>query len=114
MRAKLVKKIPQRGLPYYFREYEFECIDCGAHYRRKRCDGRTTPYCSACQRKHDKEKQNERKARKERELIVSTLDKMRARIELEKLGYPPSAGYYKAIMKVLEILDNYKAKINGK
>ena len=37
------------------------------------------------------------------------LDKLRERVELEKLGYPPSAGYYRAIMKVLEIIDEYKA-----
>ena len=30
------------------------------------------------------------------------LDKIRAEIELEKFGYPPSAGYYKAIMKCLQ------------
>ena len=36
------------------------------------------------------------------------LDKIREQIELEKLGYPPSAGYYKAIMKVLQIIDEYK------
>lgn len=38
------------------------------------------------------------------------LDKIRERVELEKLGYPPSAGYYKAIMKVLQIFDKYKAE----
>ena len=38
------------------------------------------------------------------------LDKIRERIELEKLGYPPSAGYYKAIVKVLQIIDKYKAE----
>ena len=38
------------------------------------------------------------------------IDKIRAEIELEKLGYPPSAGYYKAIMKVLKIIDKYKAE----
>ena len=38
------------------------------------------------------------------------LDEIRARIELEKLGYPPSAGYYKAIVKVLQIIDKYRAK----
>jgi hypothetical protein len=37
------------------------------------------------------------------------LDKLRERVELEKLGYPPSAGYYKAIMKVLQIIDKYRA-----
>ena len=42
-----------------------------------------------------------------------TLDKIRARIELEKLGYPPSAGYYKAIMKCLPIIDKYKAESEG-
>lgn len=36
------------------------------------------------------------------------IDKIRERVELEKLGYPPSAGYYKAIMKVLQIIDKYK------
>ena len=35
----------------------------------------------------------------------SILDKIRERVELEKLGYSPSAGYYKAIMKVLQIID---------
>jgi hypothetical protein len=33
------------------------------------------------------------------------LDDVKERIELEKLGYPPSAEYYKAIMKVLQILE---------
>ena len=35
------------------------------------------------------------------------LDKIRERISLEKLGYAPSAGYYKAIVKVLQIIDKY-------
>ena len=38
------------------------------------------------------------------------LDKIRERIELEKLGYPPSAGYYKAIIKCLQIIDKYTAE----
>lgn len=38
------------------------------------------------------------------------LNKIRAEIELEKLGYPPSAGYCKAIMKCLKIIDKYKAE----
>lgn len=36
------------------------------------------------------------------------LDKIRERISLEKLGYAPSAGYYKAIVKVLQIIDKYR------
>ena len=41
------------------------------------------------------------------------LDKIREQVELEKLGYPPSAGYYKAIMKVLQIIDEYKTESEG-
>lgn len=40
----------------------------------------------------------------------SILDKIRTEIELEKLGYPPSAGYYKAIMKCLQVIDKYRAE----
>lgn len=38
------------------------------------------------------------------------LDKIKERISLEKLGYPPSSGYYKAIMKCLDIIDKYKTE----
>lgn len=41
---------------------------------------------------------------------VDVLDKIRKRISLEKLGCPPSAGYYKAIVKVLQIIDKYTAE----
>lgn len=45
---------------------------------------------------------------------AEVLDKIRERVELEKLGYPPSAGYYRAIMKVLQIIDKYKAESEDK
>ena len=41
---------------------------------------------------------------------IDVLDKIRAEIEQERKGYPPSADYYKAIMKVLQIIDKYKAE----
>lgn len=44
----------------------------------------------------------------EQEPKIDVLDKIRERISLEKLGYPPSAGYYKAIVKVLQIIDKYR------
>ena len=50
---------------------------------------------------------------KQKYIERDVLDKIRARIELETLGYPPSAGYYKAIMKVLRIIDKYKAESEG-
>lgn len=45
--------------------------------------------------------------------MIAMLDKIRGRVELEKLGYPPSADYYKAIMKVLELIDRYKSESEG-
>ena len=45
-----------------------------------------------------------------KDCLKCVLDKIRERVELEKLGYPPSAGYYRAIMKVLQIIDKYKAE----
>lgn len=41
---------------------------------------------------------------------TKVLDKIRAEIEQERVGYPPSADYYKAIMKCLQIIDKYKAE----
>lgn len=38
------------------------------------------------------------------------LDKIKAEIEQERVGYPPSADYYKAIKKCLNIIDKYKAE----
>jgi hypothetical protein len=49
-----------------------------------------------------------------KDCLKCVLDKIRERVELEKLGYPPSAGYYRAIMKVLQIIDKYKAESEDK
>ena len=37
----------------------------------------------------------------------NVLEKIRVEIEQERVGYPPSADYYKAIMKCLQIIDRY-------
>ena len=42
--------------------------------------------------------------------MVAMLDVIRSEIRLEKLGYPPSAEYYQAIEKVLQIIDKHKAE----
>ena len=44
----------------------------------------------------------------------AAINEIRERISLEKLGYPPSAEYYKAIVKVLRIIDEYKAESEDK
>lgn len=42
--------------------------------------------------------------------MVAMLDVIRSEIRLEKLGYPPSADYYQAIEKALQIIDKNKRK----
>lgn len=82
MKAKLIREIPQReGLPYYFKMYEYECIECGAHYTRHQYSERINPYCGNCNLKHENQKQKERVARHEQKKINAVLDKIRAEIE---------------------------------
>lgn len=50
---------------------------------------------------------------KYRDCTDCVLDKIRAEIEEERKGYPPSADEYKTINKVLQILDKYKAESEG-
>lgn len=38
---------------------------------------------------------------------IEILGDIKAEIEQERVGYPPSAGYYKAITKCLQIIDKY-------
>ena len=40
----------------------------------------------------------------------NVLDKIRAEIEVNKKGFPPSSDYYKAINRALVILDKYKVE----
>lgn len=40
--------------------------------------------------------------------MLAMLDVIRSEIRLEKLGYPPSAEYYQAIEKALQIIDKNK------
>ena len=44
------------------------------------------------------------------ENIICVLNKISDEIEQERVGYPPSAEYYKAIVKVLQIIDKYKSE----
>ena len=41
----------------------------------------------------------------------SVLDKARTEIEQERVGYPPSADYYKAITKCLQIIDKAESEV---
>lgn len=42
--------------------------------------------------------------------LEEVLRDIKEEMDKERVGYPPSAGYYKAITKCLQIIDKYKAK----
>ena len=101
MTAKLIREIPQReGLPCYFKTYEYECIECGAHYTRHQYNDRINPYCCKCNAKYEKQKQKERVARHEQKIINAVLEQIRAEIS-DRLGLLDCK------KDILAIIDNY-------
>lgn len=65
--AKLVKHTPSgHRLPYWDR-YEFECVDCGAIYIRSANTNRINPYCAECSRKHQRERDEANRKRRQLE-----------------------------------------------
>lgn len=110
MKAKLVQEIPQReGLPWYFRKYEFECIDCGEHFFSGKCNKRTNPYCPACHRKYEREKQKYYQEKKKQRAINDVLDKIKTEI-LEIGGYKEyrSVAPIDRVEQILKIIDKYR------
>lgn len=62
MKAKLIREIPPKnGLPYYFVQYEYECIDCGKHFFRGKCNKNIVPYCLECKERRMKKALTERR-----------------------------------------------------
>ena len=104
MKAKLVKEIPQReGLPYYFKIYEYECIECGSHYTRHQHNERINPYCSKCNAKYEKQKQKDRIARHEQKIINAALDRIAEEIEQSRYGLVNDG-----LDLALKIIDKYR------
>jgi len=110
MRAKLIRVIPEEeGMPYYFRQYEYECIECGGHFTRHQYNDRIDPYCGPCRNKHDRIRQKERRKTKDREKVNRVLDKIRAEIEQITDTMGVSYNQYISKIDVLQIIDKYKA-----
>ena len=108
MKAKLIKTIPApKNRAWYFTKYEFECIDCGAHYKSGRCDSRTSPYCADCQRVHDRERQKERNAEKQKKIVGAALSEVRTEImaigNWRTKGEIPNA----YLVQAIEIIDKH-------
>lgn len=111
MKAKLVREIPQReGLPYYFKTYEYECIECGEHYTRHQYNKRITPYCCKCNAKYEKQKQKERVVRHEQKIINMVLDQIRSEIASLPTNNVSRKFAFDVIDKyrIVEIIDKYR------
>ena len=78
MRAELVRV--EHAEPYYFTQYYYKCIDCGAEFSRHQCNDRINPYCGKCQRKHDTEAQKQRNKKRKNEQIIKELEELECQI----------------------------------
>lgn len=78
MRAQLIRV--EHHDTFYFTDYYYECIDCGAEYTRHQYNDRITPYCGKCQRKHDLEAQRERNKKRKNEQILKELEELECQI----------------------------------
>lgn len=108
MKAKLVSVTESEGKPIWFRTYEFECIDCGKHFTRRRFDSRTNPYCPICHRKHENERQRERIKAKKQMAINDVLDKISAEIKDRIDTEPISSGEAIGMEMALDIVEKHK------
>lgn len=84
-----LKPLPQETVT----EFADRCRECGAHYGK---------LLKKSEWEHDHEI-----LKAHSDGANDMLDKIRDRVELERIGYPPSEGYCKAITKVLQIIDEY-------
>ena len=78
MKAQLLRIEPSRyNSQWYFTNYYYRCVECGAEYSRHQYNKRITPYCGNCQRKHDYEKAKERQKAKQEEMINQIMAKVK-------------------------------------
>lgn len=61
---------------HYWDRFEFECVECGEHYFRGANTKRINPYCGNCSRKHQKERDELNKKRKQIKHDNAVLDKL--------------------------------------
>lgn len=81
MDAKLIRVILEKDNdPIYYREYEYECIRCGAHFFRHTCNDRINPYCAKCCRENERIKARVRAEQKKHEIILDELCQIRKKI----------------------------------
>ena len=93
MKAQLIR-VELSDKAWYFNNYYYKCIDCGAEYTRHQYNERINPYCGACQRKHDTEAQKQRNINHKNKLIIEELVKIKTEIqELEKTFYIETSVY---------------------
>ena len=82
MDAKLIRvRLEKDNDPIYYREYEYECIRCGAHFFRHTCNDRINPYCGKCCRENERIKAKVKKEQKKQEIIIDELCQIRKEMQ---------------------------------
>ena len=114
MRAQLIRL--ELADVWYFNEYYYKCIDCGAEYMRHQYNERINPYCGTCQRKHDTEAQRQRNINHKNKLIIEELEKIKAEIEKEREEMLNAAdwGRYYGLNRSLKIIYKHISELKGR
>ena len=101
MKPKLIRKIDGKNR-WHRVEYELECVNCGATYIRHSFGKNTSPICTSCSQRIQREKQKQRQ-------ISKALEPIRAEIEREADHYDAyvNADIAKGLYYAGEIIDKY-------
>lgn len=107
MKAKLIRVIePEKGQPWYLRQYEYECIKCGDLYYRSGYGSHINPYCGKCSYEIEKIRRREQAKTKKIKDINKVLNDIKAEIEDLEPEYD-FEGFYKCQSEVLNIIDKH-------
>lgn len=67
MKAKLIRTVEIKSGFRTYTHYVYECIECGAEFIREQCHDRINPYCGSCNKKIQRARNYELKAKKQAE-----------------------------------------------
>lgn len=110
MKAKLIKVIePEKGQPWYLRQYEYKCIKCGDLYYRSGYGKHINPYCGKCSYEIEKIRRREQARTKRIKDINKVLNDIKTEIETEKESMIQHNGT-SDLGIAIEIIDKYIRK----
>ena len=73
MENKFIRERPNPYGLWYLREYEYECVKCGAHYIMHQHSKRISPYCGKCHREITDARVKARAEQRKKEMIEEAI-----------------------------------------